>query len=393
MPMRKVKGKKYRGIYEYYRSNDNDKTTLSYYISYRDETGKSTGQKKIEATTLEEALKIINEKKAEALKTRKENSNQQELLTQRVRNNALTFDEMAELYYSNRTARNNDKDKQRYKNHLRPLIGKRKVSKFTTDNVLELQKKLLEKKITKKGEDDGRTLSPKTVDNIVDQLKSMFNQGKRDKNRWCTHNPVADEDVVKLTKDEDKARLRILTDKELQKLFDLASVKPRMYLLMKLLYHTAARPDAIISLQVKDIKFSQKKIHLKAMKKAKAYSVPMVDDVAFLLEKWIEKHNLKYNHYIFYPLQTGDKTKAAIYENFRLGAKSIMDEEFNSNVPTTDRKNRVSLYTLRHTSATKIVKKLGIKVAKEYLNHSDLKVTEIYAKVDNEDMFEAAEVL
>ncbi len=404
MPFRKLKGKKYNGIYEYFRSNDNDKTTLSYYISYRNESGKSTGRIKTDALTLEDALKTLNVKKAESARVRKENSNNDEVLNQRVKNNALTFDEMAKRYYKNRTAKNNTKDKQQYNNHLSPIIGRRKVSKFTTDNVLELQKNLLGKKITKEGEDDGRTLSPKTVDNIIDQLKAIFNEGKRDKNRWCYHNPVSDKDVKKLTKDEDKSRLRILTGEELQRLFDLAETSPRMYLLMKLLYHTAARPDAIISLQVKDIKFSQKKIHLKAMKKAKAYTVPMVESVALLLEDWIKEHDLKYSHYIFYPVQRYRKAKTdeerektkrnpARYENFRLGAKSIMDEEFNADVPTTDRKNRVSLYTLRHTAATKLVKKLGIKVAKEYLNHSDLKVTEIYAKVDDEQMKGAADVL
>ncbi len=391
MPLRKAKGKKYQGIYEYYRSSDSDKATVAYYITYRDETGKSTGQKKIDANTIRDALRTLNDRKAEADKLRRENTNEGDILQQRVRNNALTFDEMAKLYYTGRDTKNNSRDSQRYKNHLSPLIGRRKVSRFTTADAVKLQKELLKRKIIKKGEDDGRTLSPKTVDDTINNLKAMFNEGTRDKNRWCSHNPVADKDVKMLTRDEDKARLRILSEDERQKLFDLAQTNPRMYLLMKILYHTAARPDAIISLRVKDIK--QKKLHLKAMKKAKAYSVPMVDEVALLLQDWIAEHALKYSDYIFYPIQTGDKTKPAIYEVFRRAAKSIMDEEFNGGIPITDRKNRVTLYTLRHTAATRLVKKLGIKVAKEYLNHSDIKVTEIYAKVDDDDMKTAAEVL
>ncbi len=116
-------------------------------------------------------------------------------------------------------------------------------------------------------------------------------------------------------------------------MFELASkYSPRIYLFMKVPYPTVARPDAIISL-------------------------------------------------------------SSIYENFRNGARNIMDDEFNKGIPTSDRKHRVSLYTLRHTAATQLVSKLGIKVAKEYLQHSDLKVTEIYAKVVDEQMVEAAYVL
>lgn len=404
MPFRKTKGDKHSGIFEYYRSNDHDKATVAYYISYRDETGKSTGRVKIDAKTLKDALKTLNERKASASEIREHSSKSLDILHHRVKNNVLTFDEMAKLYYSSRTAKNNHMDERQYNNHLKPIIGRRKVSKFTTENVIELQTALLSKRIRKEGEDDGRTLSPKTVDNIINQLKSMFNEGKRDKNRWCLNNPVADKDVKALTQDEDKSRLRILTDNELQRLFELASVNQRTYLLMKLLYHTAARPDAIISLQVKDINFKQNKIHLKAMKKAKAYSVPIVEEIALLLKEWIEEHQLKYSHCIFYPIQSYNnaktakekeelKKKHARYENFRLSAKSIIDEEFNADVPTTDRRNSVSLYTLRHTAATKLVKKLGIKVAKEYLNHSDLKVTEIYTKVDDDDLQAAAGVL
>jgi integrase len=193
-----------------------------------------------------------------------------------------------------------------------------------------------------------------------------------------------------LTDSRDATRLRVLTDEELQTLFNLASTKPRLYLLLKLLYHTAARPAAIIELQVKDIDFTHGKIYLKAMKKAKAYNVPMVDSLKELVKQWIDEHDLKPSHYVFYPIQTGDKNKPAIYENFKRAAKKIMDEEFNKYVPTADKRNRVTMYTLRHTAATVLVKKFGIKIAKDYLNHSDLKVTEIYAKIADEDMKEAA---
>jgi hypothetical protein len=33
---RKIRAKKYSGIYEYFKDSDNDKRTIAYYISYRD---------------------------------------------------------------------------------------------------------------------------------------------------------------------------------------------------------------------------------------------------------------------------------------------------------------------------------------------------------------------
>jgi len=391
MAFRRIRAKKYNGISEYFNPKEHDKTTIAYYITIRDTDGKPK-KIKTDAQDKDEALDILNNRKAEIVKVKKQIKRDSTTLHLQVRNDALTIDQLAELFYSTRTAKNNHKDHQRYNNHLSPLIGSFKVAGFTTAKVLELQKKLLKKVLSKAGE-PVRTMAPKTIDGIIDQLRAMFNEGMRDKNRWCSYNPASDKDVKKLTSDEDKSRLRILTDDELSILFELAQVNPRIYLLLRLLYHTAARPEAVIELQVKDINFSQNKIYLKAMKKAKAYNVPMVAEVANLLKDWIAEHKLNHEHYIFYPVQTGDKTKPAIYENFRRGVKKIIDSEFNKDVPATDRKNRVSLYTLRHTAATKLVAKLGIKVAKEYLNHSDLKVTEIYAKVVDAQMQEAANIL
>lgn len=388
MAFRTIRGKKYSGISEYYNPNDQDKATKSFYITVRDIDNKPK-KIKTDAKNRDEALEFLNSYKTDTTKTKKIIMRESSNLQDRVKNELLTIDDMANLYYSSRTAKNNIKDERMYQNHLSPLVGKKKAASLTTKDVLTLQSNLL-KKIVGTGSEEKRPISPKTVDDLINQLKAIFYEGMRDSRRWVIRNPVADKDVKKLTNSRDATRLRVLNEMELNKLFELASTKPRLYLLLKLLYHTAARPDAIIDLQVKDLDFNHGKIYLKAMKKAKAYNVPMVDSIKELLQSWISEHSLDHGHYIFYPIQTGDKTKPAIYENFKRAAKKIMDEEFNEGIPTADRRNRVTLYTLRHTAATVLVKKFGIKVAKDYLNHSDLKITEIYAKIVDEDMKGAA---
>lgn len=60
----------------------------------------------------------------------------------------------------------------------------------------------------------------------------------------------------------------------------------------------------------------------------------------------------------------------------------------------TDDKNKVIMYTLRHTAASHIVAKTGnILLAKEILNHSTITMTERYAKVADEDRTKAISVL
>jgi integrase len=390
MAFRSIDRKKYSGISEYYNPNDHDKKTKAFYITVRDIDNKPK-KIKTDATNRDEALEFLNSYKADLTKIKKTIKKEDEQLQDRVNHQLLTIDDMAKMFYANRTTINNQNDAQNYKNHLSPIIGKKKAATFSTKDVIKLQSDLLNRNIiSNKAITPKRSLSPKTVDGLINQLKAIFNEGMRDSNRWCYRNPVADRDVKKLTDSRDISRLRVLSDEELKRLFELASTRPRLYLLLKLLYHTAARPAAIIELQVKDLDFTHGKIYLKAMKKAKAYNVPMVESVKEMLQAWIEEHDLKHSHYLFYAIKTGDKTKPALYSNFRTSAASIMDDEFNTTIPTDDLRNRVTLYTLRHTAATVLVKKFGIKVAKDYLNHSDLKVTEIYAKIVDEDMKGAA---
>lgn len=390
MAFRSIKAKKYNGISEYYNPNDHDKKVRAFYITVRDIDNKPK-KIKTDAKDRDEALEFLNNYKADLTKIKKKIRKEDEQLQDRVNHQLLTIDDMARMFYFKRTTINNQNDEQNYKNHLSPLIGKKKAATFTTKDVIKLQSDLLNRNIiSNKAITPKRTISPKTVDNLINQLRAIFNEGMRDSNRWCYRNPVADRDIKKLTDSRDISRLRVLSEEELKRLFELASTKPRLYLLFKLLYHTAARPAAIIELQVKDLDFTHGKIYLKAMKKAKAYNVPMVESMKDMLKSWIEEHDLKHSHYLFYAIKMGDKTNPARYSNFRTSAASIMDDEFNATIPTTDLRNRVTMYTLRHTAATVLVKKFGIKIAKDYLNHSDLKVTEIYAKIVDEDMKEAA---
>jgi len=92
-----MRQKKFRGIYEYYKASDHDKATTAYYINVRDADG--TARKvKTHAITPEEAVIALAHYKA----TRKQSVV--------IQNHKLTFSDLAEQYFSQRTTSNNSKD-------------------------------------------------------------------------------------------------------------------------------------------------------------------------------------------------------------------------------------------------------------------------------------------
>ena len=89
MGFRKLKAKKYSGIFEYFKDSDKDKKTIAYYISYRDIDNK-VKKLKCDATTKEDALKILNDKRNELSKNRLEIQKDASLLNQKIMNSNLT---------------------------------------------------------------------------------------------------------------------------------------------------------------------------------------------------------------------------------------------------------------------------------------------------------------
>ena len=94
MGFRKVKGKKYNSIYEYYKDSDNDKKTIAFYILYRD-LDNNPKKVKCNATSKDEALRILNDKKAELARDRADIKQDASLLHQKVMNNNLALEDLA----------------------------------------------------------------------------------------------------------------------------------------------------------------------------------------------------------------------------------------------------------------------------------------------------------
>ena len=118
MGFRKVRGKKYNSIYEYYKNSDVDKRTVAYYIMYRD-IDNIPKKVKCDATNKDEALKILNDKKAQLTKDRAEIEKDDSLLARKIMNNNLKLEDIAKIYFPTKTAKTTKMIESAFNRHVK----------------------------------------------------------------------------------------------------------------------------------------------------------------------------------------------------------------------------------------------------------------------------------
>lgn len=379
-----LRKKSLSGIYGYYNNKDKE-TIIAYYINYRDINGNPI-KRKTDANTPQEAKLILDSVKQD-ISIKKSIFSREEINSKRsISVERITVDEIAELFFADRNTKNNTRDEQAYYNRVSNILGKRKVISVNDNDMKKLFLFLKSKK----------NYSPKTINETYNLLRSIFNKGI--KKKWCSNNPILELEIDRMEVVHEPGR--IFSNDDLDILFKTLKngnidldIMPNstLYLFMKCLYYTGARPQAVLEIKYQDIIQSQNQIKLKAMKKGKAYTQEVNTNLIELLNTWIKEHDLRYGNYIFYPQQTynrsknpKDKNTHTIYENIRRGSRKIFDKLFNINIPVTDRMNRVSLYSFRRTSGTKIYRAKGIMEAMVFLNHTSVKTTQKYLNVEND---------
>ncbi len=411
-------GKKYGGVYE---SRLKDGTT-KYYIQYKDEEN-VTRTKSCNAKDKDDALIMVIKKRAEIKKNKAKIAKGELKLNNQKRNNSLTLDGYAEIFHPGRENKDAKAELGMYMNHISPLIGKEKIAKLTKEDLIkfrkDLHKKKVDTKVVKKDYDKGtqktvtekRSLSPTTVKHLLDYLRVILNNAIDDgyadsspldfskyKDRTkqiAEKKKIYGEEVTTNASDNESGR--VLTDDELETLWTLDEMKmnDRLNLFLKACYFTGARPAGVIDIKVKDISFTNKRIKIKAMKKGRSYEARVPGDLLDLLSAWVERYSLKHDNHVFFPIQSytrattdedraAAKNKAANYSGYRRYLQKIFDPAFNKDTDSRDKMNRVNVYSMRRTSATKVYRNHGIVHAKEFLNHTDIKTTMHYLNVDND---------
>lgn len=151
------------------------------------------------------------------------------------------------------------------------------------------------------------------------------------------------------------------------------------------MYYTGARPQSVLSIETQNINFINNTIYIKPLKQGDGYYQKVNEKIITQLKDWISNHKLDYGHYIFYPQQTQIKDKPVIYETISRISRPYFENLFNSKLNVNDKLNRVSFYSLRRTSGTKVYKAKGILEAMIFLNHTSVKTTQKYLNVKAEN--------
>jgi len=372
-----------------------DKRTTAYYISYRDIDNKIK-KIKCDANTKEDALKILNVKRAELTKDREEIQKDNTFLSRKIMTNSLSLEDVAKLYFPTKTIKSIKTIESAFNRHVKPTLGKMKIAKIKTDDIKDLSEELKRTLVLRgaqsKAKIDASSMNPRTVKKIISNLRAIFNWAIKE--GYLNRNPVIVGDIIKTDRNEAG---RVLSDAELEKLWNLDEfqVKPRLLLFLKTRYHTGARPSAVMTIQVKHINFDKNTVHIRAMKQGKPYDARVSKEILDMLEKWIKTHDLVHDNFIFFPMQLyiraiTDQEKSSIknthtrYQGYAEHFRAIFDKHFNQNIGTYDNAYRLTVYTMRRTAATNVYKKLGIVHAKRFLNHTEIDTTMKYLNIDDD---------
>ncbi len=439
MGTRKLRAKKYKSIYEYYKDSDPDKKTIAHYISYwsndpSHKNGGTTKKERVNTLDPQEALKMLNQRKAESEQKKIDREELESVGSGAV----FTIDQVATEYFKERKKTGNiQKDMQRYIKHIGNCLYKTletksgKGYKLTTDvnqfdvsirgrgyvtkdykrpvddlslNLGEMIIKDLDPNalmrlisaLEKKG------LSAKTISSNLNLLKAITNHAISE--GYIVLNPFKNKkSKVEVPKED---RKRLFTPEERKEIFIqsrydipyldkqgnqvmkrgkpsfLYSGDKRVFMLLKMLYFTGQRPKSIIGLRVRDIDLKKKQISIDAIKDQSGTFVPISDKLYPLLSLWIKgcdaNKRLFDIEYVTFQVKT-----QALFEKYNKG----LDYKKH-------RYQWASMYTFRHTAATVMLAKTNnIKTVQTVLNHSDPKVTAIYAKLLNDAKMEGVNVL
>lgn len=205
-------------------------------------------------------------------------------------------------------------------------------------------------------------LSPQSVYHVLSLLRRIIYKSKK---MEFYDGPMPRFEMPKF----DNKRLRYLSHYEVNQLiFHLKTRSQLWHDIAIIALNTGMRAGEIFKLQPSDFDIKNKRISVLRTKNLKNRSLPL-NDVAF---QCLKSQNFS-NSYIF-----TNPDGSQLVEVSRTFRKCVEDCGFNKKC--TNRLNRVSFHTLRHTFASWLVQEgVPLLVVSELLGHSDLRITMRYA--------------
>lgn len=160
------------------------------------------------------------------------------------------------------------------------------------------------------------------------------------------------------------------------------SQRRRNLTLISLMYDSGARVQEIIDLCVKDFISGSNPVLILTGKGNKTRRVPIMKNTAVLLEVYISENRLGLAHKANYPLFTNKQHNKLTKEGaaYIINKYAVMAHEVSDKVP-----EKVRCHMLRHSKAVHLLQAgVNLIYIRDFLGHSDIKTTEIYARADAE---------
>lgn len=152
--------------------------------------------------------------------------------------------------------------------------------------------------------------------------------------------------------------------------------------LISLMYDSGARVQEIIDLSVKDFIPGNNPVLIITRKGNKTRRVPIMKNTAALVEAYIFENRLGQAHKTDYPLFTNKQHNKLSKEGvaYVVNKYAVMAHEVSDKVP-----EKVRCHMLRHSKAVHLLQAgVNLIYIRDFLGHSDIKTTEIYARADAE---------
>ena len=346
---------KFSGIF-YRETITNDRIDKTFYIRYKDENNKD---KEIKVGKYSEGYReaYCNQLRNEII-TKQRTGEEPPSIASKKKKNILSIETIASDYFNYRKeSKTKANDISQYNNHILPYFKNLDFETIDKNEILQFTNKL--KKTKSKFKED--LLSDKSINNILNFLKTLIKHGFK--------NDFIKNDFSKYISllNIDNAREKFLTKEEIKILYENSENDETLYLLFKLALNTGGRLATLLNICKKDIDFTHNLITLKDFKNNSTYKAFLTENLKALLE--IRTIHLKMDDKLF-------------VSNPERRLRSMLNELFNKDINTNDRKNKVVFHSLRHTFASHLaINGTPIFTIQKLMNHKDIRMTLRYAKL------------
>ncbi len=260
----------------------------------------------------------------------------------------------------------------KYNKHLVPKFGKANPSMLESKDIKKLKQKL-------QGEDKANN----TINGIIQLMSAIINHSINDYN-LNVHNPC--KHIGKLST-EDNDRERWLSTDEINNLYEALKDDERALLFAKLALTTGGRLKGILNITKGDLDFDNNTIKLKDFKTNTTYLSPLTIELKTILTKHTKL--LEDTDYIIGGKDTHLSTNA-----LSITIRPTLNRLFNKGLDKSDSKKRVVIHTLRHTFASHLaINGVPIYTIQKLMNHKDMTMTARYAKLRDDQGFDAVKGL